>query len=50
MNLINNEAPFLPRMSNDFKYTVVLDLDETLIHYINVFGLILFRHTLEEHL
>ncbi len=27
------EEPFLPVMKNKFTYTLVLDLDETLIHY-----------------
>lgn len=28
-------APFLPPMMGDREYTLVLDLDETLIHYVD---------------
>ncbi|KRX06117.1 HAD-like domain [Pseudocohnilembus persalinus] len=31
--VLNTEVPFLPKMDEKFKYTVVLDMDETLIHY-----------------
>jgi len=27
------EKPFLPTIRNNLKYTLVLDLDETLIHF-----------------
>lgn len=27
-------VPYLPKISNRYEYTLVLDLDETLIHYI----------------
>ena len=36
LNNINYEPPYLPDIRSEFKYTVVLDLDETLIHYIDV--------------
>jgi predicted HAD superfamily phosphohydrolase YqeG len=29
----NIKAPFLPPISKDRHYTLVLDLDETLVHY-----------------
>lgn len=29
----NMRAPFLPRISTSRAYTLVLDLDETLVHY-----------------
>ena len=32
--LKNNGLAFLPEKTCDFKYTLVLDLDETLIHYV----------------
>jgi predicted HAD superfamily phosphohydrolase YqeG len=36
MPLPNTSEPYLPEMEKRFKYTLVLDLDETLIHYIYV--------------
>ena len=32
-NNINEKAPFLPEINPKYKYTLVLDIDETLIHY-----------------
>jgi hypothetical protein len=36
---VNLPAPYLPKLenNNDSCYTLVLDLDETLVHYKNVF-------------
>jgi hypothetical protein len=36
LNNINENPPYLPSMPSHLSYTVVLDLDETLIHFINV--------------
>ena len=32
-NNVNTVAPFLPPISKEYKYTLVLDMDETLIHF-----------------
>ena len=33
INSINNISPFLPPIDSKYKYTLVLDMDETLIHF-----------------
>ena len=33
-NKINKTVPYLPPMDNKYKYTLVLDMDETLIHFL----------------
>ena len=46
MNFTNITEPYLPPLPKDDKnstYTLVLDLDETLVHYVNV-GLLLTKH------
>ena len=34
LSSLNLKIPFLPEIKNNFQYTLVLDLDETLVHYI----------------
>ncbi len=41
---ISTLEPFLPVMKKGKNYTLVLDLDETLVHYFNVTYTISFRH------
>jgi hypothetical protein len=46
MNFANIAEPYLPPLPKQDKYstyTLVLDLDETLVHYVNV-GLLLIIH------
>ena len=44
-NRINDFAPYLPPINPKYKYTLVLDMDETLIHYFftNVNGMLFVR-------
>jgi hypothetical protein len=35
-SIVSDHEPYLPPMSSSHVYTLVLDLDETLIHYFNV--------------
>lgn len=34
--ILGTNPPFLPPMSSKYQYTLILDLDETLIHYVDV--------------
>ena len=34
--LISNTSPYLPEIDVKYQYTLVLDLDETLVHYFYV--------------
>ena len=34
INTIKIQIPYLPKISNKYKYTLVVDLDETLVHYV----------------
>ena len=45
LNRINDFAPYLPPINQKYKYTLVLDMDETLIHYFftNVNGMLFVR-------
>lgn len=33
---VSNTAPYLPAIDNKYNYTLVLDLDETLVHFFYV--------------